>query len=109
MPPPPRYVDVVAVTFMDGYPENLLELAPIIEGTPLEARIMIEDGNIDPDAVGVFLGGRHVGYIPRPLNATLAASIRHGIRTRCEGFVRVHPEHPWQPGATIRIETLDPE
>lgn len=99
--------DVVGVTFVDGYPENIHRLAELEKerqpGEALTVLLLIENDNPhDPNAVSVHVPavGR-VGYLDRYEAARVAPLLDRDFRVAADLYVRIHPDHPDRPGLTV--------
>lgn len=101
--------DVVGVTFVDGYPENLHRLAALLEeaelaAEPLPALLLRDPDNPhDLAAVAVHVPAIGlVGHLPRPSNAEIAVLLDSGEQVLAHvDAVRIHPEHTDKPGITV--------
>lgn len=119
---------VVGLTFVDGYPTNLHNLATIHADTQRHALgwtdtptgdghvhatlIRNPDNQHDPNAIEVHiptLGRRAsmIGHIPRDLAARLAPSLDRGDDWQATvSAVLVDPEHPDRPGLEVTIQRV---
>jgi hypothetical protein len=99
--------DVVGVTFVDGYPENLYRLEELERerrrGEPLTVLLLREPLNQhDENAVAVHVPAVGiVGHLARELAAQVAPLLDAGARVLADLYVRIHPEHPEKPGLTV--------
>lgn len=102
---------VVGVTFVKGYPENLLRLHELIaeHGRDDEgiAAVLIRDPENahDPNAVQIHVPaiGR-IGSVPRTLASKVGPSMDRGERFTAEVTgVRINPEHGERPGVDVVI------
>lgn len=100
--------DVVGVTFVDGYPENLHRLADLERerrrGEPLAVLLLREPLNQhDPNAVAVHVPAvGPVGHLNREIAGQVAPLLDTGrVRVLADLYVRIHPDHPDRPGLTV--------
>lgn len=130
-PPAVFTVKVVGLTFVDGYPQNLLDLRnlherrfvrvdedqPMFAGfgdgevEPIAA-VLVRDPNNphDSNAVEVHVPAidQRVGFIPRDLAARVAAWLDAGRSIRCGiSTVLVSPGHEDRPGVSLICERVD--
>lgn len=106
---------VVGVSFVDGYPANLLELerlsldARFLEGEPLTALIIRNPANaFDANACEVHVpalgDAAMIGHLPKAVAARFAPRLDAGEPWQAEVYtVRVNPDHLDRPGIDIRI------
>ena len=118
---------VVGLTFVAGYPDNLLRLGLLLEAAQKAAlgwgdtssdeptRLPVAlvrnpDNEHDSNAIEVHvpaLGRREsmVGHVPRELAARLAPSLDRGDEwDAAVASVLVTPEHPDRPGLEVLVE-----
>lgn len=121
--------NVVGVTFVEGYPENLRQLSMLPNAkaayrtAPEFAEITEElrpeyspavlirnpENAFDSNAIEVHVPSvGMVGHLPKRLAAMLAPEMDAGVKWRT-GVVGVwiHPKHPDQPGMSIRMERVE--
>lgn len=114
----PFSAKVVGVSFVPGYPGNLLDLSAIsdearIEGEPLAAVLRRNPNNeYDPNAVEVHVpalgDGGFIGHLTRPIVARLAPDIDAGGRWQAEvDDVLIDPDHMDRPGISINVKRMD--
>lgn len=106
---------VVGVTFVAGYPDNLLELerlsldSALLGDEPLAALIVRNpqnrfDGNACEVHVPALGDDGMIGHLPRAVAARLAPQIDAGETWQAEVYVvRVDPNHLDKPGIDIRL------
>ena len=114
--PPRMTIDVVGVTFMDGYPQNLydLERAKMFYGDPKVRLERDPDNAVDANAVRVIAAVEHpsphegmIGHVPAALAARLAPSMDAG--ERWEGTVDdIRGSSVDRPGITIVVSRVQP-
>jgi hypothetical protein len=91
---------VAGVSFVPGYPENLVKLKAILDGgETLPTEIKRNPNNqYDTNACEVWVGGVFIGHLPRDLAEVVAASIDHGKKLTLEvtsiGFANGDPTKP---------------
>lgn len=93
---------LVGSTFTERYPHNILELADKPDA-PL-ALVHNPDNEYDSNAVEVRYLGELLGHLPRAAAARVAEQIDTGVWEAHIVEVLIHPEHPDNPGLTIRCE-----
>ncbi len=114
MPPlPPEFdIKVVGLTFVIGYPDNLVILADDIEnGLQHDPACAIHlrrnpHNRFDSNAVEVRLTDTDamLGHIPKDVAKRLAAEVDSGTIWEAEIVsVDIHPEHEDNPGLTIHL------
>ena len=94
---------VVGVSFVDGYPDNLLAL----DGEDVELALRREvDNPHDANAVAVVVdGGPQLGHLPAALAARFAPELDAGTVWWVTGWdVLVMPGAESQPGLTLNLE-----
>lgn len=105
---------VVGLTFTERYPDWCYELADALEadthlGESLPVVLKANPANkFDADAIEVhvpFLNSM-VGHIPRTHNRPIAEGMRAGFIYLAELAVRIHPDHPENPGLDITIKRM---
>jgi hypothetical protein len=113
--PSPFSAKVVGVSFVPGYPQNLIELSAVsdsarLQGEPLTAVLRRNPKNeYDANAIEVHvpaLGDNgFIGHVVRPIAARLAPDMDAGGRWHAEvGDVLIDPDHMDRPGITINCK-----
>jgi hypothetical protein len=118
---------VVGLTFVPGYPENVLALVADHELAQARETGFVNDGGAsvlrvllrrnpenehDENAIEVHAptlgrGRTMIGHVPRDLAAKLAPSLDRGDEwTARVMHVLVDPEHPDRPGVEVALERL---
>jgi len=108
----PFETPVSGVTFRPGYPKNLWDIAGAMvevfgkdpKPTLVAWLVREPDNKHDPNAIKVFVGGEHVGYIPAREAGGLAPLMDAG--ERWNGLVDrlvVSPDNPEQPGLRVKV------
>lgn len=117
----PASFPIVGLTFVPGYPENVYRLEAIVSAQflksdrfePLPVVLKRNPANEhDPNAVEVHVPAidSMVGHVPRHVAARLARVLDEGVRFRAElSDVRLHPEHPENPGLTVTVYRIEEE
>lgn len=99
---------VVGVSFVEGYPDNLLQIRDVLDGeAPVSATLVRDPGNrYDGNAVRVEVEGWGlVGHIDRVLAARLAPEMDAGAKWGARVLaVNVHPDNPRNPGIEVLCE-----
>lgn len=100
----PDVDEVLAALELAGY---RAELAGLGARLPAELRRNPANGH-DPNAVEVWVpaAGAMVGHLPAGLAARLAPELDAGVRWRASVLVKVHPDHPGNPGVEAALERL---
>lgn len=97
---------VAGVTFAEGYPRNLGDLARrcAIDGpVPLELVRDLDNAH-DLNAISVRLEGRHLGHVPAEINDGMAREMDDGVPWGAEAlYVAVDQEHKGRPGLEVRL------
>lgn len=108
-------IDVVGVSFMEGYPENLHRLRMLDDERtgpePLVALLVRDYENDDPNAVAVHVPAvGKVGFVPRDRNEPIAVLLDGGRPIAASvALVRIHPDHPDRPGITVSAALIPKE
>ena len=107
----PRYdVRVAGVSFVEGYPHNLLESYPDF---PDAAVVLVPDpfNKYDPNAIGVWVRpdsgdeSYRIGYIPRDVAEMMTEAMEMGAVFRVsQATVMVSPDAPEHPGVELVIK-----
>lgn len=116
----PFSAKVVGVSFVDGYPQNLLDLHDIMQEStqitgdePFPAILRRNpDNEYDSNAIEVHapvLGTRGLlGHLTRPIAARLAPELDRNVRWAAEiEAVLIEPSALNQPGVSIRCRRLE--
>lgn len=96
---------VAGVTFVAGYPNNLIDL---VERTARE-RITVDlirdhDNPADLNAVAVECEGRPLGHLPADFAAFIGPQLDAGVRwTAAVAYVPVDDEHRDRPGLELDL------
>jgi hypothetical protein len=113
----PKIVKVVGVTFVSGYPNNLLLLRDLAEqaeatGERLSVVLIRNPQNpYDANAVEVHVPAlgdmAMIGHVPRDQAAALAPRMDDGGRFLAEvSWCRIDPEHTDRPGIDITVRRV---
>lgn len=103
-------VDVVGMTFLDDYPENVLALWREEQKNPFDnhdrqATLRRNPANPhDPNAIEVHIGGEMFGHLPRDVAADFAPALDQGVEVKVTAWTRVDQGHMSNPGLSVRIE-----
>ncbi len=106
----PVEVPVAGVTFRGSdYPANIFAVgrAVALAKRPLKAHLVREPHNpVDPHAIKVVVGGRHLGYVPQRTARELSALIDdgHSLLAVVDRMI-VSPENTNRPG--LRLKVID--
>lgn len=94
------------VSFVEGYPGNLLDLVYRIEEEGGVAAELVRDPENphDLNAISIRIEGRHMGWVPRDVAAVLAPQLDEGqpweaVVTQ----VAVDLDHRDRPGLAVRL------
>lgn len=109
-----RLIDVVGLTFVDGYPANVLRLRDLDEGRqPNAERLPIvlrrnPANQYDANAIEVHQPAvGMLGHLPKELAAELAPLMDAGTIVAAEvAAVRVMPGHEDRPGVSIAVRKV---
>lgn len=97
-------VPIVGLSFVAGYPNNVLELQGYVYSS-LRVELRRNPANqYDTNAIEVHVNDQMLGHIPKDVAARLAPVIDGG--TTHEAFVygiRVSPENPHNPGLDLVV------
>jgi hypothetical protein len=104
----PLEVPVVGVTFRGAnYPQNVFAVgkAVALADRPIRANLVREPNNpVDPNAIKVFVGSLHMGYVPADIAADLSSQIDAGENwLAVVDRIIVSPENPDQPGLRLKV------
>lgn len=97
---------VVGVSFVDGYPDNLLRIDATMRSVSVEPEVKLvrnPANKYDPNAIEVHVDGiGMVGHLTRPIAARLAPALDAGdtFYAHVEA-VLIDPDHPDRPGLLI--------
>lgn len=102
-------VHLVGVSFVPGYPDNLLSLHREQRDVAIQVELAREPMNpFDENAVLVCRNGEPLGHIPAGLAARLSPMLADGALFSCVlDEVLVSSEAPDRPGAVISCERAD--
>ena len=111
----PFTVKVVGVSFVDGYPENLYELAKIAPDgmarmeRPTVVLVRNPDNKFDANAIEVHvpaIGEKGmIGHLTRPIAARLAPELDAGEPWLAEiESVLIDPDHMDRPGISVHCQ-----
>lgn len=110
----PQLCKVVGVNFVDGYPQNLLDLdaeagADVkLDWPPIELR-RNPLNEYDPNAIEVRRSDTDdmLGHLPKDLAKRLAPDVDAGTSWEAEiSSVDIHPDHWDHPGLSITIRRI---
>lgn len=108
-------VDVVGVSFVSTYPNNLHQLARLTTQVATVPAVLVRNpaNKFDTNAVEVHvpsLGDRPmVGHVPADTAERLAPLMDDGVPfVATVADVRIDPAHPDRPGMSVRIERTQP-
>jgi hypothetical protein len=94
------------MTFVEGYPDNVLEYAPDFPEAVFDLRRMPHNPH-DRNAVAVVVDRVRLGYIPKELAAIIAPEMDHGeIWEVALASVLVAPGHESNPGVALSLVRL---
>ena len=95
---------VVGVSFVPGYPNNILALLDINKGVPIEL-VRNPENPYDKNAIEVRLNGVMLGHLAKEVAARLAPELDNGAEYWATLYqVRVSPENPNNPGLDILVD-----
>lgn len=102
------YGKVVGVTFVNGYPDNLISLQKSVTEKGLQATIRRNPNNkYDTNACEVWVDEEFIGHLPRDIAEEVAPQIDKGIGTELTitsiGFAN---DDPTKPGAGFRLKLI---
>lgn len=103
-------IPVVGVSFVPGYPGNILELSKTVNLASSE-RVFVSlvrnpDNPYDSNAIEVRLDNKMLGHIPKEIAARIAPTMDNGAFYTATVFqVRISPENPRNPGLDIVIRS----
>jgi len=109
-----KTIQVVGLTFVEGYPQNLHKLAVVLDQTTVESPAVVlmrnPDNEHDPNAVEVHIPSLQeglVGHLPREVAAVVAPMLDVGYRFQAfVHAVRIRDEHPDRPGLDIELTPI---
>lgn len=101
-------VSVVGVSFIPGYPQNLLNLHEAHKAGDISINLVrVPKNHFDKKAIEVRFDGRMLGHIPREKAAQLAPKMDAGVSYVASVFgVRISPNNPNNPGLDILLEEI---
>jgi hypothetical protein len=97
---------LTGVSFVAGYPRNLLDLVERIghDGALLADVVRDLDNPEDLNATGVELEGRRLGWLPRPIAADVAPRIDAGAKMHAVVWrIAVDLDHRDKPGVDVML------
>lgn len=95
---------VVGVTFVEGYPNNILET---VAGTPIRL-IRNPDNKYDSNAIEVYANGKMLGHLSKEVAAQFAPKLDAGEMFLASVWqIRVSPENPHNPGIDIIVRKYE--
>lgn len=96
---------VVGVTFRDGYPGTFHKWAQLSRDRYPKCTLKRDPDNaVDPNAVKVMVGRRHVGFVPAELTVRVAAVMDDGVPVTARIVsVDVYADMASSPSMTIEI------
>lgn len=119
----PFSAKVVGVTFVPGYPKNLLELSRVMDEYEVHRRVedweqrervpvvlkRNPDNEYDSNAIEVHVPAigedGFIGHLTRPIAARMAPELDRGERWLAEvGDVLIDPDHMDRPGISIHCK-----
>lgn len=109
MLPSPVELPVVGVSFRNGYPDNVFRLQTGIEQDhAYQVDLKRELGNqYDKHAIRVEIGGKHFGYLAKPMAKMFSKEFRQGKKWIARvAEVKIDPSNPNNPGLWIRAERI---
>lgn len=99
-------VRAAGVTFVEGYPNNLADLArrcALAGPVPIELERDLDNAD-DLNATAVVLEGRRLGWLPRDFAAFIAPQIDAGQKWQAAAiYVAVDEEHRNRPGLELEV------
>ena len=110
--------DVVGLTFVEGYPDNIHRMAQYPQasvgldgktGEGLSAVVIRNPANPhDANAIEVHVPsiGGMIGHVPRQIAAELAPLLDGSQQYRVRVWTRIDPNHPDKPGASVELKPV---
>lgn len=97
---------VVGLSFVPGYPSNILALQDISNNAPVQL-VRNPKNPYDSNAVEVRLGGMMLGHLAKEVAAVIAPNMDDGALYEATIYqIRVSPENPHNPGLDILLEKM---
>lgn len=97
---------VVGLSFVPGYPSNILALQDISDNAPVQL-VRNPKNPYDSNAVEVRLGGMMLGHLAKEVAAVVAPNMDDGTVYEASIYqIRVSPENPNNPGLDILLEKM---
>lgn len=97
---------VVGLSFVPGYPSNILALQDISDNAPVQL-VRNPKNPYDSNAVEVRLGGMMLGHLAKEVAAVVAPNMDDGATYKASIYqIRVSPENPNNPGLDILLEKV---
>lgn len=97
-------IPVVGVSFIPGYPQNILSLR---ESRYSDLNVWMRrnpDNKYDSNAIEIHINGRMIGHLPKEVAAKIAPDMDSGIEhTAYVLGIRVSPENPNNPGIDLVV------
>lgn len=115
LPSAPFTFKVVGVTFVAGYPKNILGLAELCNGLDMEEGPAVvlrrdPDNPHDSNAIQVHVpqeGIGMIGHVPKEIAARLAGELDIGIHWRSHLYnVLIQNGHEDRPGITVKLQRV---
>jgi hypothetical protein len=117
LPDAPFTVKVVGVTFVPGYPDNLLKLEEMCRGLDLASEslpvVLVRNplNEHDPNAIEVHMPAMDqigmIGHLPAEMAARLAPELDAGVHWLAELFqVLINFSHMDRPGISVRLQRV---
>lgn len=104
-------VPVVGLTFVEGYPRNILSVGDLhrdpSRGGDIIVQLVRNPGNkYDSNAIEVRLDNRMLGHLPKEVAARIAPKIDSGeVKYLATIYqVRISPDNPNQPGLDVLLD-----
>lgn len=101
-------VPVAGVSFVPGYPDNIIELQRTYQarsGDLFVSLVRNPENVYDSNAVEVRYNGEFLGHLPKEVAAKVSPAMSLGTRYTAIIFqIRISPENPNNPGLDIAIK-----
>lgn len=106
-----KTISVVGVSFVDGYPGNILKLVDVFrnrQGDIFVQLVRNPNNKYDQNAIEVRLNNDMLGHLPREIAAELAPKMDAGYKFISTLYqIRISPENPNNPGLDVLIDGFD--